>query len=59
MPSVTADRWTENGDGRMGSLNAAALASDTYGKSYGSQFLFVLIVIIVYIMIRRWLKKRR
>lgn len=56
---MTADRWTENGDGRMGSLNAAALASDTYGKSYGSQFLFVLIVIIVYIMIRRWLKKRR
>jgi uncharacterized membrane protein len=44
----------------MSSLSATMLAaSDTYGKTYGSQFLFVLIVIIVYIAIRRWFKKRR
>jgi hypothetical protein len=34
-------------------------ASDTYGKTYGSQFLFVVIVIIAYIALRRWWKKRK
>jgi hypothetical protein len=44
----------------MSSFNATMVAaSDTYGKTYGSQFLFVLIVIIAYLMLRRWWKKRR
>jgi len=44
----------------MDVLSAATLAhSDTYGTTYGSQFLFVVIVIIAYIALRRWWKKRK
>lgn len=44
----------------MSSFSATMVAaSDTYGKTYGSQLLFVIIVIVAYLLLRRWWKKRR
>jgi len=53
--------WDDDRDSEpMSSFSATMVAaSDTYGKTYGSQFLFVIIVIVAYLLLRRWWKKRR